>query len=277
MVRQRRRRSLNQPAKQPPTPKFSQRSALTYWLIWLDVLALLVWGIVLLRFWITGRVNVLLHPDYVWLAVMAGIMLVGLAGAKVLQLLGREGRRQTADSRSTAQHFSLLPQGWSSLLLLVVGIFGLFYSPQAFASQVALERGVTETLTMTRSQPQSFRGGTRPEDRSLVDWVRTLNVYPEPDAYEGLPARIEGFVIHPPELAQDYIMLARFVITCCAADVYPVGLPIKITERRAAYPPDTWLRVEGQMVTEDLNGLRQLVVDADELIAIDEPANPYDY
>ncbi len=277
MVRQRRRRSSKQPTKQPLKPQSSQRSALTYWLIWLDVLAFLVWGIVLLRFWITGRVNVLLHPDYVWLAVMAGIMLVGLAGAKVLQLLGREGRRQTADSRSAAQHFSLLPQGWSSTLLLAVGIFGLFYSPQAFASQVALERGVTETLTMTRSQPQSFRGGTRPENRSLVDWVRTLNVYPEPNAYEGLPARIEGFVIHPPELAQDYIMLARFVITCCAADAYPVGLPIKITESRAAYPPDAWLRVEGQMVTEELNGLRQLVVDADALIAIDEPANPYDY
>jgi len=247
------------------------------WRFILDTLAILLWGVLLLRFWISGRINVLLHPSYVWLAVVAGIFLLALGVFRFIQLVGM-GRqyRLTADTPQT-QHFNLFPPGWSSALLVAVAVFGMQYSPQAFASQVALQRGVTETLTMTRSQPQSFRGGTRPEDRSLIDWVRTLNVYPEPDAYEGLPARIEGFVIHPDDLPGEYLMLARFVITCCAADVYPVGMPVRLTGDRSAYAPDQWFRVEGSMATETLNGQRQLVIQAQQLTPIPEPENPYEY
>ena len=130
---------------------------------------------------------------------------------------------------------------------------------------------------MTRSQPQAFRGGTRPEERSLIDWVRTLNVYPEPDAYKGQPASVEGFVIQTPGLPTGYFTLARFVITCCAADAYPVGLPVKLGDGQTPHNPDTWLHVDGQMTTETLNGQRQLVILAKSLKEIPEPKNPYDY
>jgi len=254
-----------------------RRSLYLPWRFILDTLAILLWGLLLLRFWITGRINVLLHPSYVWLAAVAGIFLTALGVFRLGQLWARgQPYRLTADTPQM-QHFNLFPPGWSSTLLVAVAVFGMQYTPQAFASQVALDRGVTDTLAMTRSQPQAFRSGTRPEDRSLIDWVRTLNVYPEPDAYEGLPARVDGFVIHPSDLPGDYLMLARFVITCCAADVYPVGMPVKLEGDRTAYAPDQWFRVEGEMATETLNGQRQLVIQARQLTSIPEPENPYEY
>jgi len=260
--------------------RLARRRSPLPWRYLLDTLALLGWGILLLRFWITQRINVLLHPDYVWLAVVAGIFLMGLGLWRLRLLVTRAGRR-IAIAQTTPQvqmqHFNLFPPGLSSGVLLLVALFGLQFVPQPFSSQMALDRGVTETLTMTRSQPQSFRGGSRPEERSLIDWVRTLNVYPEPDAYEGQPVNVEGFVIHSPELSDGYLMLARFVITCCAADVYPVGLPVKLEGDRADYPADAWFRVEGSMSTETLNGQRQLVIQAAQLIPIDEPENPYEY
>lgn len=245
------------------------------WLLWLDVWAIFAWGLVLLKFWITGHINVLLHPDYMWLANLAGVALLGLSLVKARQVWRLSRQRQAAVP--AMQHFSLFPPGWSSALLLGVAVFGLVFSPQPFASDMALARGVSDTLSMTRSQPQAFRGGARPEDRSVVDWVRTLNVYPEPDAYTGQPANLEGFVIHPPDLPDNYLVIARFVITCCAADVYPVGLPVKLTGSRANYPADQWLRIEGEMMTETLNNQRQLVVNAKTLTEIPEPRIPYDY
>lgn len=247
------------------------------WRSHLDTLAILAWGILLLRFWVSGRINILLHPDYVWLAVSAGIFLLGLGIFRVLQGIARSHQRTFPMPTPQMTHFNLFPPGWSSALLLIVALFGLQFSPQAFASQIALDRGVTETLSMTRSQPQSFRGGTRPEDRSLIDWVRTLNVYPEPDEYKGLPVKVDGFVIHPDELPDDYLLLARFVITCCAADVYPVGLPVKLSGDRAQYPADQWFQVTGEMATETLNNQRQLVIIPSQFTAISEPENPYDY
>jgi uncharacterized repeat protein (TIGR03943 family) len=261
---------LRYPAKsktRSPRPKISP------WL-WLDIAAVFTWGVLLLKYWLTGKVNVLLHPDYVWLAASAGFVLVGLALVKSWQML----QRQPYDNNPpTMQHQPLFPTRWSSGLLLAVALFGLQFTPQPFASDVALERGVTDTLTMTRSQPQAFRGNTRPEDRSIIEWVRTLNVYPEPDAYTGQKVNVEGFVIHSPDLPENYLLISRFVITCCAADVYPVGLPVRLTGNRSAYPADQWFRVEGTMATETLNDQRQLVIQASSLTSIPEPENPYDY
>jgi uncharacterized repeat protein (TIGR03943 family) len=67
------------------------------------------------------------------------------------------------------------------------------------------------------------------------------------------------------------------VITCCAADVYPVSLPVKIAESRANYPPDKWLQIEGQADVDINNGNRQVVIVASNITAIAEPKNPYDY
>jgi uncharacterized repeat protein (TIGR03943 family) len=243
----------------------------------LDGLAIAAWGILLLRYWLTGTINVLLHPDYVWLAYSAGFFLIGLAIIKLWQLL-RLLRRQRRSRPAAPPHFSLFPPVWSSGLLLAVALFGMSFTPRPFASDVALNRGVTDSLVLTRSQPQSFRTTTSPDQRSLVEWIRTLNVYPEPDAYTGQPVNVDGFVIHSEEIPETYLVIARFVITCCAADVYPVGLPVKLPSGdRSAYPPDRWFQVTGTMATETLQAKRQLVIQAESLQEIPEPETPYDY
>lgn len=239
---------------------------------WLDVLAIAAWGILMLKYWLAGKLNLLIHPDYFWLAIAGGLGLLVVAGLKGWVLL-----RQRHAIVPTLQHITLFPPGFSSGLLLATAILGLFFTPRVFASQTALQRGVTDTLGATRSQPQSFRSSVRPEERSLVDWVRTLNVYPEPDAYAGQKVKVQGFVIHTPEFPPDYLLLSRFVITCCAADAYPVGLPVKLTQNHQVYPPDTWLEVEGKMITENFGGKRQLTIQGSSLKQISEPQNPYNY
>lgn len=243
----------------------------------LDVAAISTWGVLLLQYWLTGKIKLLLHPNYIWLAYSAGFALLGLAAFKIMQGLRVVVQRRKSRPQIAPQHLSLFPPGWSSALLLAVAIFGLQFTPQPFASQVALDRGVSETLTLTRSQPQAFRAATKPENRSLIDWIRTLNVYPEPDAYTGQKVSVEGFVIHLPKVPDTHIGIARFVITCCAADAYPVGLPVKLPSgNRSAYPVDQWFRIEGEMSTETLADKRQLVINAKSLTEIPAPANPYE-
>lgn len=238
---------------------------------WLDVLAIAAWGILMLKYWLTGKLNLLIHPNYFWLVITGGLGLLVISGLKAVELLQR--RRRT----KATTHITLFPPGFSSALLLTTAIVGLLFTPRVFASQTALQRGVTDSLGATRTQPQAFRSSVPPEERSLLDWVRTLNVYPEPDSYTGQKVKLQGFVIHPPELPPEYLLLSRFVITCCAADAYPVGLPVKLSASRQAYPADTWLEVEGKMITENLGDKRQLTIQASSLKQISEPKNPYDY
>ncbi|MFE4106200.1 TIGR03943 family putative permease subunit [Almyronema epifaneia] len=253
-----------------------RRSPYVPWADILDILVLLAWGVALLKYWLTGQLGVLLHPDYRWLSNSAAVVLLVAAvlrGGYLVQKLKHTRSRAIANPR----HFTLLPPNLSSFMLLAVAVLGLIYTPQAFASDTALQRGITDTLTMTRSQPQQFRLENRPEDRSVVDWVRTINVYPEPDAYSDQAVNVSGFVIHPPNWPDNYLMVSRFVLTCCAADAYPVGLPVRLEGDRATYAPDTWLEVKGAMTTETLADLRQLVIVPTSLTEIPEPENPYEY
>lgn len=240
---------------------------------WIDVFAIAAWGVLFLQYWLTGKLYLLIHPNYMGLTVLAGGALLLLALWRAITLLQRARGRAIA----TVAHTTLLPIGWSSTLLLATAILGLVISPRAFTSQTALQRGVSDTPTLTRVKPQAFRASSNSEDKSIIDWVRTLTAYPEPDAYTGQKARVQGFVIHPPNFSSQYLLISRFVLTCCAADAYPVSLTVKLPKSRDAYKSDSWLEVKGTMATETLAGKRLLVIQATSLTPIQEPKNPYDY
>lgn len=240
----------------------------------LGLLAIAAWGLLLIKFWLFSQLYLLVHPNYIPLTVSAGCFLLVVSGFKAWQL-------QQNSSPTSLQHTNLFPAKLSSGLLLASAIIGLVISPQPFASETAIHRGVGDNLGAMRSVPQSFRASNKPEGRSLVEWVRTLNVYPEPDAYTGQKVKITGFAVHPPDLAEQYMLISRFIITCCAADVYPVSLPVKldskINQSRANYLADRWFEISGTMITETINGRRQLTIQPLTIEAIAQPKNPYDY
>lgn len=254
---------------------------------WLDILSLLGWGFLLLHYWLSGQLQLLIHPNYFILVQGAGFILVIIGILKLWQWLKTLQGKSRENEQATLQHITLFPVGVGSSLLVIAALAGFLITPAILNSQVALQRGVSESLPVTREQPQAFHASIKPEDRTLIDWVRTLNVYPEPDAYTGQKARVTGFVVHLPQFPENYFLLTRFVITCCAVDAYPVGLPVKV-ESAAQYPPDTWLEVEGEMMTDILQvdgqtlqtantGKRQLVIVANSVTEIPTPADPYSY
>ena len=122
---------------------------------------------------------------------------------------------------------------------------------------------------------------------------------PEPDAYSGQKAQLEGFVIRLPELPANYLLLSRFILNCCAVDAYPVFIPVELPPDAPAYPADTWLKISGKMTTQNLvidvvqdrniirnsssnnspevRAKRRLVLKAEQTQKIPTPRNPYRY
>ncbi|NJK54792.1 MAG: TIGR03943 family protein [Pleurocapsa sp. SU_5_0] len=246
---------------------------------WLDGLALLTWGSLLLKYTITGQYKLLIHPNYYGLVLASSIILLGLGIVKIKLTLAHTQQKNS-------EHIALFSPGFSSSLLICVAIAGLMIPPKILTSQSAMKTGVRD-IPLTRSQPQSFRTVTKPEERSLIEWIRTINAYPEPDAYKGQLANVSGFVLHLKELPDNYLMLSRFVITCCAVDAYPIGIPVKLETSRNTYPPDTWLQIQGAMIAETLPikeqvskttmERRSVVLAAKSIKSIPIPADPYGY
>lgn len=248
------------------------------WRDLLDVLALATWSAMLFRYWFGGKLLLLLHPDYAWLSNTAAVLLALLAVHRLMGIV-RSMSKLPAKNKQAEGHVTLLPRNLSSMILLGVAVFGLIYTPRAFASQTATQRGIADTLTLTRAQPQRFARAAAPEERTVIDWIRLVNVYPEPDAYADEAVDLEGFVFYPEGWPDDYLMVSRFVLTCCAADAYPVGLPLKLPAGSGTtrYPADSWLAVTGNMVTDTLDDRRQVAIAPTEIRTIEEPKNPYEY
>lgn len=248
--------------------------------LWLRSLALVptaLWGILLLQYWRSGDLNLLIHPAYHGLTIAAGLVLLMLTVAQGLTFVKSRvsGTMLGSHSRLTGSRATQL---FSIGLLSAVAIVAFWVPPQVFASSLSTDRPVTDFLNLSRTEPDAFRAALKPEDRTIVDWVRTLNVYPEPDAYEGEKVNVEGFVLHPPDLPESYILIARFIITCCAADVYPVGLPVQLEavgKTRQDYPVDGWVRIQGTMSTATVNEHRKAVIRPQQMETIPEPKNPY--
>jgi uncharacterized repeat protein (TIGR03943 family) len=233
---------------------------------WFEPLALVGWGSLPWYYASQQRLTLLVRQEYVPLVLVAGTGLIllgvglGLWQGRVLALGGRG-----------SGHRPLLPTGVGAVIVLLVILVGILFSPRPLSSQTALNRGGVTLLQQGRLAPQRFEIVLDPSQRSLIDWVRTLQAYPDPQSYVGQAVRIEGFVIHPPDEDPQTFWLARFVIGCCAADAYPVGLVVHWPDA-AALPKDSWQRVEGRMA---LSPERSLWVMAETVEMIPIPENPY--
>ena len=258
-----------------------RRNLFAKFIPWLEILAMLTWATLMLKYSITGQYKLLIHPNYFLLVFVSSICLLLLGIFRSLLLIN-----SPKIPTDKSEHITLFPPGFGSVLLLIIAIAGWLIPPSVLTSTTALQRGVTNSLPATHSQPQAFTTSTKPEERSLIDWVRTLNAYPEPDAYQGQPVNITGFVVDLPELPDNYLLLSRFIITCCAVDASPIGIPIQLDNIQEKYEPDTWLEVRGKMTTatvgirdrtDQIREKRQLVVEATSMKQIPTPADPYAY
>ncbi len=242
---------------------------------WIDIAAIGAWGILLLEYWFTQKLSLLIHPSYNPLSFISGILLLTIAAYRAWTVVNQSRSKQPLP---IVPHLSLLPNGVGSILLLGVAIAAIFITPQPFNSTTAIQRGVGDIITNTQVKPQSFRAMTKPENRSLVDWIRTLQVRPEPETYIGQKVNVKGFVVHPDNFSPQYFRITRFIVTCCAADAYPISLPVRLSVGdRSLYKPDSWLDVEGTIIVETLADQRQIVIQASQLKPVPQPDRPYDY
>src|SRR4028119_1572954 len=72
-----------------------------YWALpLLDVVAITAWGVLLLKYWLTGSLNLLIHPNYFWLVVVTGVLLLIVGVIKGMQLFWTIRQRSFVSGRS---------------------------------------------------------------------------------------------------------------------------------------------------------------------------------
>lgn len=190
-------------------------------------------------------------------AVMLGLAVIGI----VRDLMGRTSRDQHG-------HHHAARSAW----LLVLPVLAVFLvAPPALGSDSVSRTGTRAPETQaTASFPPLPPGDVVP--LSMTDFV-TRAGWDGTGSLDGRTVALTGFVSHH----GPSVLLARMVITCCAADAFPVTVHLT-GDVATDHPDDTWLAVTGRVVPRTATRANGYTADftVATVRAVPVPRDPYE-
>ena len=177
--------------------------------------------------------------------IAAGLLLVAAAVMTLWHDLRAPRAEPDDDGHGHAHHEPRV--GWL-LILPVLGL--LLVAPPALGSYAAGQAG-TVLAAQTESDYPALPAGD-PVPVTLLDYASRA-VFDDGRSLTGRTLRLTGFVTPGPD---GQPMLARMVLSCCAAD----GRPIKVAlsgDTPISVPADTWVEIDGRYTdrrgTDEIN------------------------
>lgn len=226
----------------------------------LPAILLLSTAVYILYLGITNQLRLYIHPRYITFTfVMAALCLMVIFLNQYFVING----------------FTYKKNGLLYVLSGVV-LVALLLPARTLTSSTVSQRSVdagsitalNDTASITELYSQSTKG------LKMNDWSRLLENNTDPAFYANKPAKISGFV-YDAGLGDNTVWLARFILTCCAVDARPIGIPVQIENWQAEYSEDEWVEVEGSFKLGNTDTGEQLVLIPDAIQKIAIPENPY--
>jgi uncharacterized repeat protein (TIGR03943 family) len=220
-----------------------------------EVLLLSGTGALLTVKWMHGTLAYYIHPRYTLLVLLAALVLFMMGGVRLHDLFAPKAKR-----RLNGLH----------LLLALPLLLGVLIPAQPLGADTLAGRGLDLSNTPLLSQ-QPVEG--EPATWNLFQWAMALSM--EGEALQGETVDVVGFVFQDERMGHDAFYVARYVITCCAADGAAAGLPVQWPDGEAL-PADTWVRVQGTLATITTGDeLTIPAIAAASVEPVEQPESPY--
>ncbi|MCY4062374.1 MAG: TIGR03943 family protein [Chloroflexi bacterium] len=228
---------------------------------WAKSLILFGMGIYLTLLILTGNLDNYINQRFAWLAGVGALLFFALG----LTTLYRSLNPKRHEHEHHHYHIS-----WDIILVVAFPLLLAILIPSRSLGIEAVNGGVSLNPVGVANLARS------PLDRNILDWLREFDRASTPAQFNGTSVDVVGFVYREPIHPQDGFMLARFTMSCCVADAFPIGMPI-IAAGAEEYAAGDWLRVKGQLKASAFGGDFLPVVFADAIKVVDEPRQPYLY
>jgi putative membrane protein len=164
----------------------------------------------------------------------------------------------------------------SLLIFSLPIIIGLAAPEQPLNSSSLNTRGVSLNASMSISQNSSDTLTFQQDDRTILDWVKLFNYESDPSIYIGEDVNVIGFVYHDPRLPEGEFMVSRFIITCCVADAFALGMPVD-WQQNTLFEDNTWINVQGTLDEMQIGDQTVPMVHATSIQTMAAPEQPYLY
>lgn len=222
----------------------------------------------------TGQLELYIAPRHVFFATtMSAIGLVAALGSAV---------------RLTVDHHAPRLSPWSGRLaaaasataLIAAGTL-LVLPPATLTSATATQRDVNSTAIGDGGTALSDAEGASSDafaNFSILDWASLLKQTSDVGFYDGKEVEAVGFISADPEDPENMFYVSRFLITHCAIDAQPVGVPVYLENWKGTFAEDQWIEATGSFVTNRSQKSGQaIVLLPDEIAGVGQPADPYLY
>ncbi len=203
-------------------------------LLWSLLLGLAALSILYL--FLSSKLALFIHPRMEKALALAVVMLL---------LLSVSTWRQVRSSETYS------PISWGHILFLLPLLLALMYPPQMLTPEILSQKGLFGVL---RGPVANLNEEQRPlpalaQDQTIViddeNFISIMDaLWSNTDTYVGREVEMLGFVYIDPVLGPQDFVLARLIMTCCAADAQMAGLLCRYPERNSLVPGQ-WITVRG--------------------------------
>ncbi len=249
---------------------------------WLQAVILGATGVYFLVNLISGNITNYIAEKFIWLSWIAAVLFLTLAALRAgAAWQGHAHDHGDHDHDAHAHHDHPHAGGigaWIGLgIVALPALFGLLVPSQPLGSD-AIDKPPSSRLGGVEVSSGDTLG-VAPDQRTVLDWLRTFQREGDPVAFNGQAASVTGFVYRDDRFdPATQFMVTRFVISCCVADAQPIGLVVE-TPRAADLAEDTWVQVRGTLQAQPFDDevTPVLVAYEDGVSTIDQPKHPYLY
>jgi uncharacterized repeat protein (TIGR03943 family) len=221
----------------------------------------------------TGRLTLYVHPRYTLLTVIVAVLTLlalVLTAAVSASPTAHEDHHDHVAHTSASRRLLI----WSNGAVLICAALALLVIPPATLSSTSRQNRelVTSGQALTPTKAVALVGAD-PATFSVKDWAALLS-QGGPEAVLGKQVDLSGYVLDRGE--DDVFFIARLVVSCCAVDAQPVGVPVYRPGWRDEVEGGAWIKIEGAFVKNPSQASQESVaIGVDSVATIDEPDQPY--
>lgn len=222
----------------------------------------------------TGSVNQYVHPRIIPYMIFASIVMTIIA----LLLFGELFCKPQSRNKSFSLLFFLVP------LIMAFALPAQTFDSNARAMEGLELTDDTQVYQVEEETPEAnyYERELELQDGVLVMdnanfYLALMEVYEKIEQYDGTKVELVGFVFRDSELfAENEFVPARFLMTCCVADMVPVGFLCRY-EGAKELPLDSWVKVTGVIAKAQYQGNEIPIIQAEEIESAEKPQNDYVY
>lgn len=220
-----------------------------------------------------------IHPRYVIFTVIMAIVALAFTIASLVVRVAPDDDDDDDEPRPRR-----LGRWFAGAAVVLSGLFAIamvVLPPATLTSATATQREINSTAIGTETQSVSDAEGAPAgafATFTVVDWASLLRQTSDLDFYAGKPVDVVGFITPDADDPQNVFYVSRFVVTCCAVDAQPAGIPVYLANWESQYSIDQWVRATGEFTTNpSQRSTQSIALDPADVTPVEQPSEPYLY